>query len=203
MKENRSLSQETVHPDPFMQFKLWYAERVSAVPIYPDAVTLATASNEGLVSSRIVLLKEFNKTGFIFFTNYNSKKGRQLSENPKASLLFYWPESRRQVRVEGYTEKVSAEESEAYFKTRARDSQIGAWASEQSKVIPDRKYLDDKVKSIKNKFIGRPLDKPEYWGGFRLIPENIEFWQEGEYRLHDRILYTRKSDSWYIQRLSP
>ena len=197
------LSEKTVLPDPIRQFAIWYAERLSAVSVYPDAVCLATATKNGSVSSRIVLLKDFNESGFVFFTNYNSKKGQQLADNQVASMLFYWPESGRQIRIEGITEKVTSEESDAYFNTRPRDSQIGAWASDQSRVIPDRKYLNDRVEIIRNRFEGRQVDRPSQWGGFRLIPDKIEFWQEGEYRLHDRIQYTRKTGSWYIERLSP
>ncbi|HUX96000.1 MAG TPA: pyridoxamine 5'-phosphate oxidase [Bacteroidales bacterium] len=203
MKKNRTLSENAVFTDPFKQFTLWYKERLSAVSQYPDAVCLATTSKEGRVSARMVLLKDFSESGFIFFTNYNSKKGKQLSENPYAAMLFYWPESGQQVRIEGYTEKVSAEESVKYFNSRPRDSQIGAWASEQSSVIPDRPYLDSRVEFFKKKYSGKSVEKPEYWGGFRLVPDSIEFWQEGEYRLHDRIRYTRKDESWIIERLAP
>ena len=203
MDKNRTLSEKTVLADPFRQFALWYKEHLSAVVQYPDAVYLATTSKEGRVSARTVLLKGFSESGFLFFTNYNSKKGKQLSENKYSAMLFYWPESGRQVRIEGYTEKVSSEESEEYFKTRPRDSQIGAWASEQSSTIPDRSYLDSRVEFFKKKFSGKSVEKPGYWGGFRLIPDSMEFWQEGEYRLHNRILYTKKTDSWLIERLSP
>ncbi len=203
MEKNRTLTEKTVLADPFRQFALWYKERLSAVVNYPDAVCLATTTSEGRVSARMVLLKDFSESGFIFFTNYNSKKGKQLSENKYSAMLFYWPESGRQVRIEGFTEKLSAEESEEYFKSRPRDSQIGAWASEQSDIIPDRLYLDSRVELFKKKFTGKSVKKPGYWGGFRLIPDNMEFWQEGEYRLHDRILYTRKDESWNIERLAP
>ena len=190
MEENRILSQKTVHPDPVLQFKLWYAERISAVSVYPDAVTLATSSNEGLVSSRIVLLKEFNKNGFVFFTNYNSKKGRQLLSNNKAALLFYWAESGHQIRIEGVAKKISDEKSDSYFKTRPRESQIAAWSSNQSSVIPDRNHLENKFNFYKNNFQNTSIEKPPYWGGFQIVPDWFEFWQNGEFRLHDRITYT-------------
>ena len=203
IKETRIFSEETVSDDPIRQFAIWYKERLLSVQKYPDAVCLATSSKEGLVSARIVLLKDFNDSGFIFFTNYNSKKGRHLSDNPYAALLFYWPELGRQVRIEGYTQQVSKEESDKYFSSRPRDSQIGAWVSEQSSTIPDRSYLDSRFEFYKKKFSGNPVERPGYWGGFCLIPDKMEFWQEGEYRLHDRILYTRKDRSWKIERLSP
>ena len=202
-KKTRTLSEKTVFPDPFRQFAQWYEEHLSVASKYPDSVCLATSSKEGFVSARIVLLKSFDESGFVFFTNYYSKKGLQLSENPNASMLFYWTESDRQVRIEGVTEKLAAEESDEYFETRPRESRIGAWASEQSRVIPDRQYLDDRVEFFKKKFTGTSVEKPQYWGGFRLFPQRIEFWQEGEYRLHDRILYTRNPDSWSVERLSP
>lgn len=203
MDENRILTENTVDPDPFKQFKKWYEEHLKTCVAYPDGVSLGTASADGVVSVTTLLLKDYSEAGFLFFTNYNSKKGKQLSQNPKAAMLFYWPESVRQVRIEGAVEKVSEEESAAYFKTRPRESQIGAWASEQSKVIPDRGYLEKRVEFYNNKFSENPVQKPSHWGGFRLVPNQIEFWQEGEFRLHDRILYTRKANSWHIERLAP
>jgi len=197
------LSENIVDPDPFEQFDIWYKEHLSSVNKYPDAVSLATSSKEGHVSLRTVLLKEYNKSGFSFFTNFNSKKGKQLSQNPIAAMLFYWPESGRQVRIEGKIEKIPTKDAKAYFATRPRESQIGAWASEQSSSIPDRQYLENRVELFENKFKGKPVKKPLHWGGFRLVPESIEFWQEGEFRLHDRILYTRKKRSWLIERLAP
>jgi pyridoxamine 5'-phosphate oxidase len=196
-------SENTVDPDPFKQFDIWYRSRSSSEAVYPDAVSLATSSNNGRVSVRTVLLKEFSASGFVFFTNYNSKKGIQLAENSHAAMLFFWPESGRQVRIEGTVEKVSREDSETYFRTRPRESQIGAWASEQSTVISDRKYLDSRVGFFNNKFSGMPVDLPINWGGFLLVPDWIEFWQEGEFRLHDRIQYIRNQGFWSISRLSP
>ena len=203
MDINKILSENTADPDPFIQFGAWYKERLSSVKLYPDAVSLATSSKDGHVSVRTVLLKDYSKAGFVFFTNYKSKKGSQLTENASAAMLFYWPESGRQVRIEGHVEKVSRKESELYFRSRPRVSQIGAWASEQSTIIPDRKYLDDRVAFFSNKFSDRNVELPPHWGGYILIPELIEFWQEGEFRLHDRIQYTRKENYWLIERLAP
>lgn len=203
MKKRSILSEKSVAADPVIQFEKWYGDRLNTGIIYPDSVTLATSTVTGQVSARTVLLKDFSNAGFVFFTNYNSKKGQQLSENPGAAMLFYWPESGRQVRIEGVVEKVSEEESEAYFRTRSRESQIGAWASEQSKVIPDRTHLENRVEFYNNLFSGIPVPKPSHWGGFRLVPDRIEFWQEGEFRLHDRIAYTKSRNSWLIERLSP
>jgi len=203
MKKISSLSEKSIEADPFKQFDKWHAERLKTEITYPDAVTLATSTADGQVSARTVLLKEYSNTGFVFFTNKNSRKGQQLSQNPKAAMLFYWPESGRQVRIEGAVEKISEEESEVYFRSRPRESQIGAWASEQSIVITDRSYLDKKVEFFRDKYAGKPVPKPSHWGGFRLVPEWIEFWQEGEYRLHDRILYTRSVNHWNIERLAP
>ena len=203
MKKKRVLSEKSVEHDPFKQFKIWYAERLKTKLAYPDAVTLATSASDGHVSARIVLLKDFSDEGFVLFTDYNSKKGQQLSQNPKAALLFYWPESERQIRIEGFVEKLSEEESDEYFKTRPRDSQIGAWASEQSKVIPGRGYLEERMIHYTADFADKPVTRPSHWGGFRLVPEWMEFWQEGEFRLHDRIAYKRIGKRWRSERLSP
>jgi pyridoxamine 5'-phosphate oxidase len=203
MAINYLLSENTVDPDPFIQFGAWYKERLASVKLYPDAISLATSSKDGHVSVRTVLLKDYNDAGFIFFTNYKSKKGSHLIENSFAAMLFYWPESGRQIRIEGHVEKVSRKESESYFRTRPRVSQIGAWASEQSSVIPDRKYLEIRVELFSNKYSNKKVGLPPHWGGFILVPVLLEFWQEGEYRLHDRIQYTRKENSWLIERLAP
>jgi len=200
---NRVLSEKTVDPDPFLQFRIWYNEHLEAGFAIPDAVSLGTASADGRVSVRTVLLKGYDENGFVFFTNYLSKKGNQLSENAFAALLFYWAESGRQVRVEGITEKITENESSLYFGTRPRDSQISAWTSEQSSVIPDRLHLEKRHQFYKSRFENKPVEKPPQWGGFRLIPDIIEFWSEGEFRLHDRIVYTRKDYVWTISRLAP
>ena len=203
MKKKSTLSENSLDADPVKQFEKWYGERLKTEITYPDSVTLSTSTSDGHVSARTVLLKDYSDAGFVFFTNFNSKKGKQLSQNPRAAMLFYWPESGRQVRIEGTVEKVSVEESEAYFKTRPGESQIGAWASEQSAVIPDRQHLEKRVEFFNNKYAGLLVEKPGHWGGFRLVPEWIEFWEEGEFRLHDRIIYARRENSWHIERLAP
>ena len=199
----RVLSEKTADQDPFLQFSIWYNEHLESGIAIPDSVSLGTASAAGRVSVRTVLLKGYDENGFVFFTNYLSKKGRQLSENPFAALLFYWPESGRQVRIEGKTEKLSDNDSASYFGTRLRDSQISAWTSDQSSVIPDRLYLEKRQEFYKSRFENKPVPKPPHWGGFRLIPDIMEFWSDGEFRLHDRIVYTRKENAWTISRLAP
>jgi len=197
------ISEKTVDPDPFIQFDKWFKDRLSTGIAIPNTVSLGTATAAGNVSVRTVLLKDFNKNGFVFFTNYNSKKGVQLSSNSRAALLFYWPESDRQVRIEGSAFKISEEESETYFKTRPRESQIAAWASAQSSVIPDRQHLENLYNLYNNRFGNKSVEKPQHWGGFRLVPDWFEFWQSGDFRLHDRITYSKKEDFWVIERLAP
>ncbi len=203
MTGKNDFSEKTVDPNPFVQFKIWYSEHLTLGVVIPNSVSLGSATADGRVSVRTVLLKDYDDTGFMFFTNYRSRKGFQLSSNPEAALLFYWPESGRQVRIEGITEKVSEETSESYFKTRPRESQLAAWASEQSSLIPNRQHLENQYISFNNMFSGKPVDKPMHWGGFRLIPRWFEFWQNGEFRLHDRITYTKSKDLWVIERLAP
>jgi pyridoxamine 5'-phosphate oxidase len=196
-------SENTADPNPFIQFRIWYNEHLNSGIAIPESVTLGTASSDGHVSVRTVLLKDYNAKGFVFYTNYKSRKGIQLSLNPRAALLFYWPESGRQVRIEGITEKTDDSESVSYFKTRPRESQLSAWASEQSSVIPDRQHLENRYEYYKNLLSEKPVDKPQHWGGFRLVPEWFEFWQEKEFRLHDRITYTKRKKTWVMKRLAP
>lgn len=203
MRKSNEFSEYSVDPDPFEQFSLWYSEHLAAGIVNPDSVFLGTASPEGKVSIRTVLLKDYDDEGFVFFTNYNSRKGVQISQNPSAALLFYWCESGRQVRIEGKISKTSEYESVKYFNSRPRESQIGAWASEQSSIIPDRSYLENRYREFESRFRDQPVQKPFHWGGFRLLPDMFEFWQEGPYRLHDRILYTRINDTWRTDRLAP
>lgn len=203
MTRKNDFSEKTVDPNPVVQFRIWYEERLKSAIAIPDSVSLATASSDGRVSVRTVLMKDYNNEGFFFYTNYKSRKGLQLSSNPRAALLFYWPESARQVRLEGITEKISEEDSDSYFKTRPRESQLSAWASEQSSVIPDRQHLENRYNYYENLLSGKPVDKPQQWGGFRIIPDWFEFWQEGEFRLHDRLTYTKRKDLWSLKRLSP
>ncbi len=198
-----NLSEKSADPDPFGMFSAWYGEHIGAGISIPETLSLGTSSASGRVSVRTVLLKGYNEKGFVFFTNYSSKKAAQLEENPYAAMLFYWPESGRQVRIEGRIEKVSESESAGYFSSRPRESQISAWASEQSTTIPGRKYLEERYDFFSEKFSGREVQKPAHWGGFRLIPDFFEFWLDGDFRLHDRIAYTRSDKGWIISRLAP
>jgi pyridoxamine 5'-phosphate oxidase len=197
------LSEETVLKDPFSQFRKWFNELLDLDLIEPNAMILATADNNAKPSARVVLLKGLSNKGFSFFTNYKSRKGQNLSENSFASLLFFWAELERQVRIEGKIKKLSRFESRKYFDTRPLESRIAAWASEQSKIIPDRKYLEEKFKELKEKFEGEKIPLPPNWGGFILIPEYFEFWQGRENRLHDRICYKKTKQRWKIFRLAP
>jgi pyridoxamine 5'-phosphate oxidase len=199
-----SIDEQTVDRDPLKLFQLWLDEAIAAGIHLPEAMTLATATLDGKPSARLVLLKQANEHGFVFFTNYNSTKAGELDENPQAALVFYWPQLERQVRVEGKVERTSAAESDAYFKTRPRESQIGALASPQSEVIASREVLQQKVAELENLYEGREVDRPEHWGGYRLHPERIEFWKGRTGRLHDRISYERRGDGgWTISRLAP
>lgn len=198
------LHRNGVLPDPIEQFKKWFDEAKSAQVVEPNAMTLATANKDGWPSSRTVLLKGVDQRGFIFFTNYESRKGRELAENPRMTLNFYWRELERQVCICGVATQVSREESEAYFKTRPLGSRVGAWASQQDAVLADRAALEKKVEEAKKKFPGDDVPLPPYWGGFVVAPVTIEFWQARPSRLHDRLFYTRQADgSWKIERLSP
>jgi len=203
MTDNKDFSEKTVDPNPFIQFRTWYDEHLTYGVAIPNSVSLATASEYGRVSARTVLLKDYDEKGFVFFTNHNSRKGLNLSTNPMAALLFYWPESGRQIRIEGITAKVPEEDSESYFRTRPRESQLSTWASQQSSLILNRQKLDDQYNFYKDKYCEKPIDRPLYWGGIRLLPEWFEFWQEGEFRLHDRLTYTKRKDIWVLERLSP
>lgn len=198
-----NISEKETDLNPFVQFDMWYKEHLNSGISVPDAVSLGSTDSEGQVSLRTVLLKEYDDKGFVFFTNYTSKKGIQLTSNPRVALLFYWPESARQVRIEGFVKKVSEKESESYFRSRPFESQISAWASDQSSKIPDRQYLEKQFDLFLKKFKDIPVEKPKNWGGFRIVPEWFEFWQEGKYRLHDRITYTKSNDRWIIGRLAP
>lgn len=198
------LTERTIHKDPIAQFNLWYEDAVNAKIPLPNAMTLATASAEGKPSARIVLLKEVADERFIFYTNYMSRKSRELKKNPFACLVFYWSILDRQVRIEGSVDEVSAEESDRYFQTRPRDSQIGALASPQSERLPDRATLEARYKTVAMEYEGKPIPRPAHWGGFRLKPSQIEFWQNREARLHDRFLYTRTTgEEWTLERLAP
>jgi len=197
------LDEKTIDRDPITQFQIWLNDAFTAKLPLAEAMTLATATLDGKPSARMVLLKQVDHDGFVFYTNYNSAKARQLDANPHAALVFYWAQLDRQVRVEGTVSKTSAAESQAYFSTRPRESQIGAWASEQSDVIASRAVLEERAIEVEKKYGDREIDRPEHWGGYRLKPERIEFWKSRIGRLHDRILYQRDGDSWAITRLAP
>lgn len=198
------LSEASVDPDPIKQFARWFGDASAAGLKLPNAMTLATATPDGVPSARVVLLKEFDENGFVFYTNYDSQKGRELELNPHAALCFYWTELDRQVRIRGRVTKTTREESSDYFHTRPVDSQLGAWASRQSSVIASRDVLEEKMRELVREYEGGEVPLPPYWGGYRLAPDVIEFWQNRPSRLHDRLRYTRQPDgAWLIERLSP
>ncbi len=204
MYAREALSENDVALDPIVQFKHWFDHAVSAKIIEPNAMTLATVSPEGRPSARIVLLKEIEGRDFLFYTNYDSRKGQELSANPNAALIFYWPELERQVRIEGEVGRVRRSQSEAYFATRPRASQLGAWVSSQSRVVSSREELEQKLAELEARYEGAPVPAPDFWGGFRVKPLRIEFWQGRRSRLHDRLLYSLEdTGSWRIERLSP
>jgi pyridoxamine 5'-phosphate oxidase len=198
------LSETEVNPNPFIQFKKWFEQALAAQLPEPNAMTLATTTPDAYPSARMVLLKDFDDRGFVFFTNYNSRKGQELAENPQAALVFWWAELERQVRIVGRVEKTSDTESDQYFDSRPANSRLGAWASNQSEVIPKREVLEQRMQDFQNKYENQEVPRPPHWGGLRVIPREIEFWQGRSSRLHDRLLYTHLDDgSWTIQRLSP
>jgi pyridoxamine 5'-phosphate oxidase len=198
------LDENSVDPDPIKLFRRWFDEATASGTRLPDAMTLATATKDGKPSARMVLLKQIDDQGFVFYTNYNSRKSRELDENPNAALVCYWVALDRQVRVEGRVERVTAAESDEYFKTRPRESQLGALVSPQSEVIESREFLEKRFQDFEGMYRDRSVSRPAHWGGYRLRPERIEFWQNRSGRLHDRILYERQSDgSWTIKRLAP
>ncbi len=203
-RETPGLTRKNVDPNPFKMFEQWFQEASEAEPVLPEAVSLATATREGRLSSRMVLLKDFDETGFVFYTNYESRKGMELAENPNAALVFYWRQLERQICITGTVSKVSREESEAYFRTRPRGSQIGALTSSQSQVVASREVLEKRFQQLMAEYEGREVPVPSYWGGYRLSPDTIEFWQGRSDRLHDRFLYKRQSGGpWQLERLSP
>ena len=198
-----SLAERDVDPDPIRQFEHWFADAVSARLPEPNAMTLSTATRDGVPSARIVLLKGVDADGFVFYTDYRSRKGAELAENPLAALTFLWKEIERQVRITGAVSRVSTEESEAYFRTRPPGSRLGAWASHQSSVIASREELDARLRDVTERFADGDVPLPPHWGGFRVMPDEIEFWQGRPDRLHDRLLYRRGERGWEISRLSP
>jgi pyridoxamine 5'-phosphate oxidase len=197
------LTEDQLLDDPFEMFDRWFDEAMSSEVELINAMTLATASKQGVPSSRIVLLKGVDERGFIFYTNYQSRKAHELLENPNCSLTIFWGELERQVRVVGKAQQISKDESREYFHSRPRESQIGAWASQQSKPLNGREELEARYKNFQEKFNGQEIPLPDHWGGFVVEPSEVEFWQGRPSRLHDRFVYERQGDSWICKRLNP
>ena len=201
---SRALTEADAYDDPMQQFSVWFGEALKSELLDTNAMSLATASRDGEPAARIVLLKGFDEAGFIFFTNYESAKARDLDRNPRACLLLFWAALERQVRLSGGVSKTSAQESEKYFQSRPFESQIGAWASAQSRTLSDRAALETRYRELAAKYAGGPVPLPPFWGGYRVAPEAIEFWQGRKSRLHDRLLYTKQRDgAWSRSRLAP
>ncbi len=192
-----------VLPDPMAQFRRWFDAALSAGVPEPNAMHLSTVSADGRPDGRIVLIKDVSAAGFVFYTNYESRKGKELLGQPFAALTFFWPELERQIRIEGRVETVSDAESDAYFASRPRGSQIGAWVSHQSRIIASREVLEIRQRDLEAQFADQPVPRPPYWGGFRLVPDGLEFWQGRPSRLHDRIQYRKAETDWVLERLSP
>ena len=202
--ETQGLRRADLHPDPIEQFSTWFSTAVNSALPDVNAISLATATPDGKPSARVVLLKGFDQRGFVFFTNYHSKKGLELDANPHAAFVVYWIQLERQIRVAGRVEHTSREESQAYFHSRPRGSQLGAWVSHQSEVIDARRILEGRLAEMTDRFAGAEIELPPHWGGYRIVPETLEFWQGRANRLHDRFRYTRQRDgSWTIDRLAP
>ncbi|SRR5579875_3763670 len=198
------LSEADADADPLHQFEKWFGQALAANLPEPNAMTLATATPDGQPSVRVVLLKSFDASGFTFFTNYESRKGRELTANPRAALLFFWPQMQRQVRIEGTVERLSEAESDGYFRSRPLGSRLGAWASAQSEVIASRDVLEQRMRELTQRFADGEVPRPPYWGGYRVCPLTIEFWQGRPDRLHDRLRYQRvQPNGWRLERLSP
>lgn len=199
------LLETDLDPDPFVQFERWFDAAKGAGIFMPEAMTLATSALDGEVSARICLLKSFDHHGFVFYTNYNSRKGKQVHDNPRAALVFWWHSLERQVRIEGAVVRTTEEESDVYFDTRPRGSQLGAWASEQSRVLAGRGELDARFEELSTTYRDVPIPRPPHWGGYRVIPLLFEFWQGRGDRLHDRFWYRLRNDvkDWVVERLSP
>lgn len=203
-RQKETLRPDSMAPDPIKQFLCWYEEAEQSEPSLPNAMTLATTNRQGKPSARMVLLKEVDERGFVFYTNYEGRKACELKENPYAALVFHWRSLSRQVRVEGAVSMVDCDESDQYFASRPRGFQVEAHASQQSQVIKDRTLLEQQFNEIDKTFAGKDVPRPKSWGGYRVVPETVEFWQEGEHRLHDRLRYRRDSaGNWMIERLAP
>lgn len=199
----QTLDELDVIDNPIDQFAKWFEEAVGAQVIDPNAMTLCSATKEGKPSARIVLLRNFSENGFVYYSNYNSRKGSEIADNPNCALLFFWPELERQIRIEGIVQKQSSEESDLYFNSRPRESKLGAWTSEQSKIISNREVLNKEYEKISLQYPDENVPRPPHWGGYLLKPSTIEFWQGRPNRLHDRILYRIENNNWKIERLAP
>lgn len=199
----QTLHENEVNKEPVLQFEKWFREAVETKVNEPNAMALSTVSADHKPSTRIVLLRNFDENGFVFYTNYTSRKGEEIRQNNNAALLFFWPELERQVRIEGMLARQTAEESDLYFNARPRESKLGAWTSEQSKIIASRKVLDDTFDALSKKYPGDNIPRPPYWGGYVLQPVAMEFWQGRPGRLHDRIFYSKEGNQWKIERLAP
>lgn len=197
------LTEESVDKNPFLQFTKWFEEAQERDVLEPNAMSLCTVDAEGKPSVRTVLLKYFDTSGLVFFTNHGSKKADDIKSNPNVAILFPWLDLQRQVRIRGRAEKISMLEASKYFASRPRGSQLGAWVSDQSQVVSNRQLLMDKFKQLKDKFSGKDVPMPKMWGGYRIVPEAFEFWQGGEHRIHDRIQFRLESEDWIIERLMP
>jgi pyridoxamine 5'-phosphate oxidase len=198
------LRRADLNPDPIQQFERWFEEASKTALMQPNTMTLATATSDGVPSARVVLLRSFDAKGFVFFTNYESQKGHELSINPQAALVFYWEPLGRQVRITGHVERISERESDQYFETRPFESRMGALTSHQSQVIPNRDFLEEEFSMLKLRYSNTKISRPSYWGGFSVVPNLIEFWQHRDHRLHDRFRYSKqKNETWLIERLSP